>query len=164
MREDMFEIIIERPRYGSRWMGRGKGRYGSKKRSDPESLPLKEPMWFRGKSKCLNENLAPLVRFLERRVGRPWSAVWSELRERISANSQVQKHVMVHVLQFVEQNPVMIEGVAHLPGAWGSRRDQYFKISGHRRWGKFYVCPRTGLLRSAAEDEKRRAKGKPKAK
>jgi hypothetical protein len=152
MRKDMFEIIIERPRYGSR-AGDGKGRYASKLRADPDCLPLKEPMWVRGNTKCLNENLAPLLRFLDRRVGRPWSAVWSEIRQQISPRSVVQKHVYDHILQMVEQNPVLIDGIPHHPVAWGPRRDEYRPLTTNR-WWRFYVCPRTGLLRSTAENKR----------
>lgn len=149
MRKDMFEIIIERPRLGAG--GSGKGRYTTKRRTDPEALPTKEPMWFRGQTKCLNENLAPLLRFLQRRVGRPWDAVWSELREFLSPKSTVQKHVFDHVWQFVERNPVFIDGIPHRPEASGSGRDKYWPLSSYG-WRGFYICPRTGLLRVAKAD------------
>lgn len=154
MRKDMFEIIIERPRYGGRISG--KGRYGSKRRTNPEALPTKEPMWYRGQTKCLNENLAPLRRFLERRVGRPWNDVWSELREFLSPKSAVQKHVFDHVWDYVEKNPRFIDGIPHCPEAYGPQRDKFFPLSNYRLRG-FYVCPRTGLLRLAHADHQRRA-------
>jgi hypothetical protein len=160
MRKDMFEIIIERPRLG--WRVYGKGRYQTKRRTDPETLPRKEPMWYRGQSKSLNENLAPLRRFLNCRVGRPWNAVWSELREFLSPRSAVQKHVFDHVLQYVERNPVMIDGIPHRPAGSGPHRNQYFSVSKYPLHG-FYVCPRTGLLCSAQaahERKTRRQKGK----
>jgi hypothetical protein len=155
MRKDMFEIIIERPRYGGH--GSAKGRYAMKRRTNPEVLPCKEPMWFRGKSKELNENLAPLRRFLGRRVGRPWNTVWSELREFLSPKNAVQKHVYDHVLQFVELNPVMIDGIPHHPEARGPNRDQFWPLSIYG-WRGFYVCPRTGLLRLAKTDHDRKAR------
>lgn len=154
MRKDMSEIIIERPRYGHR-DGDGKGRYRSKLRTDPDCFALKEPMWRRGHTKSLNENLAPLRRFLLRRVGRPWDAVWSELREHLSPNSTVQKHVYDHVLQYVERNPVFIDGIPHAPAASGPKRDRYWPIGSWWRGG-FYVCPRTGLLRLAKRTARRR--------
>jgi hypothetical protein len=114
-------------------------------------------MWFRGKTKSFNENLAPLRRFLERRIGRPWNAVWSELREFLSPKSAVQKHVFDHVVQFVERNPVMIDGSPHRPEACGSHRDSYWPLSTYGLHG-FYVCPRTGILRLARQDHERKAK------
>lgn len=159
MRKDMFEIIIERPRLGARMSG--KGRYATKRRTNPEVLPTKEPMWYRGQTKCLNENLAPLRRFLARRVGRPWDAVWSELREFLSPKSAVQKHVFDHVRQYVEQNPVFKDGIPHNPGARGARRDNYFPLSTYP-WRGFYVCPITGLLQLAQIDYKRKAQAEKK--
>ena len=161
MRHDMAEIIIERPRYGH-GAGDGKGRYRSKLRADPDCFSQKEPMWFRGNSKSLNENLAPLRRFLTRRVGRPWNAVWSELREHLSPNSTVQKHVYDHVLQYVERNPVFIDGNPHIPQGRGSRRDEYFPLGGPWRGG-FYVCPRTGVLRKAERTPRPKKTVEPKA-
>ncbi|MBK9261663.1 MAG: hypothetical protein IPM54_17890 [Polyangiaceae bacterium] len=155
MRKDMFEIIIERPRLG--WRAKGKGRYVTKRRTDPEALPCKEPMWFRGQTKSLNENLAPLRRFLGRRVGRPWNAVWSELREFLSPKSAVQKHVYDHVLQYVERNPVIIDGIPYHPTASGPNRDKFWPLSSYG-WRGFYVCPRTGLLRLARDDHQRKAR------
>lgn len=157
MRKDMFEIIIERPRYGRR--SSGKGRYAIKRRTNPEVLPTKEPMWYRGKTKSLNENLAPLRRFLERRVGRPWDSVWSELREFLSPKSAVQKHVFDHVLQYVEKNPVFKEGIPYHPDARGPNRDNFFPLSTYRCRG-FYVCPDTGLLKVAKIDHQRKAHAK----
>jgi hypothetical protein len=113
-------------------------------------------MWFRGQTKSLNENLAPLRRFLERRVGRPWNSVWSEMREFLSPSSTVHNHVFIHVWQFVERNPVIIDGIPHRPEASGPRRDKYWPLSNYRCHG-FYVCPRTGLLCVARMDHQRKA-------
>jgi len=162
MREDMFEIIIERPRLG-RSVRRSGGRHDARAKADPESAPRWEPVWYRGNTRCLNENLAPLRRFLAARVGRPWDAVWSEIRASLSPSSAVQKHVFDHVLQYVERNPVMIDGVPHHPDASGSKRDKYFPLRSHGKWGGFYVCPRTGLFCSAQEAHLRRKKKKKRA-
>ncbi len=163
MRKDMFELIIERPRYdGGRGRGAGKGRYATRMKADPEAAPQKEGMKYRGCTRALNENLAPLRRFLARRVGRPWDAVWSEIRASLSPNSAVQKHVFDHVRQFVEQNPILIDGIPHAPDGSGPRRDQFMPLRSHGLWQDFYVCPRTGLLCSAAEADRRRKTRAPK--
>ncbi|MRG90379.1 hypothetical protein [Polyangium spumosum] len=159
MRKDMFELIIERPRYDwGRGRGAGKGRYATRMKADPEAAPLKEGMKYRGQTRVLSENFAPLRRFLARRVGRPWDAVWSEIRAHLSPSSAVQKHVFDHVLQFVERNPVMIDGVPHSPEGNGPRRDVFYPLRSHGPWQSFYVCPRTGLLCSVAEAHLRRKK------
>lgn len=144
MRSDMFEVIIERPRGGG-----GRVKWGRSLERTPRAIeraPSREGMRARGRSKFLNENLAPLKRFLRSRVGRPWDAVRSELREGLSMDSAVQKHVMDHVRQMVEENPVMIDGRPHGPCAYEGR---YRPLRCHPRWPMFYVCPRTGLLREA---------------
>jgi hypothetical protein len=136
----MDEVIIERPRWNR---GKtGKGRYQERARLDPEALPTKERMKLRHGSKELNENLAPLRRFLARRVGRSWNTVHQEISAQLSMASAVQKHVLDHLRQFVELHPVMIDGVPHEPVALGSARDDYRPVRG------FYVCPQTGILRA----------------
>src|SRR5580698_7836686 len=108
MRSDMFEVIIERPR----WNG-GRGSHGKGRRAEPRrqhDAPLWEPVSLGRGTKSLNENLAPLRRFLERRVGRPWDAVRGEICALITPRSAVQKHVLDHVKQMVEENAVLIDG------------------------------------------------------
>ena len=73
----------------------------------------------RGSSKHLNENLAPLKRFLARRVGRPWSRVYAEICEHIALRSAVQKHVLDHLHQFVKTAVVLIDGRPHEALAYG---------------------------------------------
>ena len=117
MREDMFEVIIERPRCGSRMGHRRRARRMDANvdvRRDPEAMPLQIGLsrWTKmGRSKMLNENLAPLRRYLERQVNRPWDKVWSEISENLSASSTVQQHVRDHVGDFVAFRTLMKDGV-----------------------------------------------------
>jgi hypothetical protein len=139
MRHDMFELIIERPRGGS---GRSpKGRARQRARSHPDLAPSREPMSIGRGSKWLNENLAPLKRFLLSQIGRPWDKVHAEICEHITMNSAVQKHVLDHVRQMVELDVVMIDGRPHRP-------NPIYPLGG-TRYEELYVCPRTGLLRLA---------------
>lgn len=154
MRRDMFEVIIERPRLGHRGMKR-KGRRDERTERAFDRAPKRLGMGREGKTKQLNENLAPLRRFLASRVGRPWSRVRSEMSAVLSMASAVQKHVMDHVRQMVEENPVMIDGVPHEPSARGG---ELRPLTQWRRFGQFYVCPRTGLLRRAGPERRSRAK------
>jgi hypothetical protein len=140
MRSDMFEVIIERPRV-NRGYNRPKGRRGEARRQ--QEAPVRESTSrHRGGSKVLNENLAPLRRFLRSRVGRPWNDVHSEICSLLNVRSAVQKHVLDHVKDMVEVNVVLVDGRPH-------------HAAGHlfagalivrSRWRGFYVCPRTGLL------------------
>jgi hypothetical protein len=54
--------------------------------------------------KFLNENLAPLRRFLHQSVGRPWNDVYSEISQHIRLSSAVQFHILQHIGDFVERN------------------------------------------------------------
>ena len=118
MREDMFEVIIERPRWGSR-MGhpRRAKRMDAKVTAarDPDALLSKLGMQrgakFARSSKSLNENLAPLRRYLEKQVNRPWDKVWSEICENLSTASTVQQHVRDHIVDFVAVQSFAKNGV-----------------------------------------------------
>jgi hypothetical protein len=153
----MFEVIIERPRVGASWPDRTKGRRAEIARLHPDLAPIREPMSIGRGSKHLNENLAPLRRFLERNVGRPWDAVRAEICAHIAVRSAVQKHVMDHVKEMVETNAVLIDGRPHHPIADGPRRDRYRPLRAYRSWS-FYVCPKTGLLKLPPSDGSRRKK------
>ena len=147
MRRDMFEVIIERPRLGAH--GSKKQRTGERTARAFERAPAKVPMGRGRGTKELNENLAPLRRFLASRTGRPWNAVHSEMCAVLSMGSAVQKHVLDHVKQYVEENPLMIDGRPHDPVAFLGR---HHPLTAFGRWWKFYVCPRTGLLRKAPRE------------
>lgn len=144
MRRDMFEVIIERPRLRFRDAVR-KGRRKETTERAFERAPKQRGMGREGKTKCLNENLAPLWRFLAKHVGKPYNHVQSEMRAVLSMSSAVQKHVIDHVRDMVEEHPVMIDGVPHSSHAWNG---QYWPLTRRRR-PAFYVCPKTGLLRLA---------------
>lgn len=152
MRSDMAEVIIERPRWnGGRWNVKGRRREARWW----QEAPVQEPMSIGRGGKQLNENLAPLRRFLERRVGRPWDDVHREISARLAVRSAVQKHVMDHVKEMVERCPVFIDGTPHHPKAWGPVRSEYWPI-GYNRWRRFYVCPRDGVLCMADKKRVRR--------
>jgi hypothetical protein len=89
------------------------------------------------RTKWLSENLNPLERLLERRVGRKWDRVYSEIREHVRFDDPIQLHVLQHLWQYVERHVVMIEGVPH-------EATSRWPLSGYGR--SFYVCPRTGIL------------------
>ncbi len=151
MRSDMFEVIIERPRRNGHWVKDTKERRKEYESVNIINSPRREPMSIGRGDKSLNENLAPLRRFLDRNVGRPWNKVHSEIAEHLSMNSQVQKHVLVHVNDYVEKNPVIIDGQPYSPIATGPRRDHYRALYSYRCRGAFYVCPKTGILKKAPE-------------
>ena len=148
MREDMDEIIIERPRWGSRMSHKRRaGRFDRKVevRRDPEGLPfrvgLKRAALMAGTPKNLNENLRPLQRYLESQINRPWDKVWSEISTNLRVTSAVQQHVRDHVTDFVAIRATVKDGAIWVPerGYWPVRLEESnFQM---------YVDPRTGLLR-----------------
>ena len=142
MREDMYELLIERPRGG--WRGR---RDKARPPRDPDLLPAFESSSrHRGGTKSLSENLKPMVRFLEKHLGRPWNDVHSEISARLRIDSAVQKHVMDHLRQMVEVNAILVDGCVRAPeGDWLARRS-------------FYVCPRTGQLRRPPQGRKKKTR------
>ena len=104
MRPDMSKVIVERQRRGG-----GEAKPGRKRKIDEETdLPDKEgirrPHMKGWNMKELNENLSPLYRFLDSRVGKLWNKVHSEISESISLDNAVQKHVLDHLKQMVHKN------------------------------------------------------------
>ena len=150
MREDMYELIIERPRWGSRWLKypRRAKRVDDKvtTRQDPDRLASKVGMKRGAKgarlSKSLNENLAPLRRYLERQVNRPWDKVWSEISANLESGNTVQQHVRDHVEDFVAYRTFVKDGVVYLAGRRGGTPRPVTE-----GWQRLYVDPRTGILR-----------------
>jgi hypothetical protein len=131
MREDMARVIVERPRIKA--FNCRKGR-----QQELEDWPTHEGMRrahaWRGDRKELNENLAPLRRYLAKQVGRPWNKVYSEIATHLRVDSTVQQHVRDHLKDFVAIKPRR-----HIHG-WRS------SIRGGLWWQPFYVDPITGLL------------------
>jgi hypothetical protein len=149
MRDDMFELIIERPRSGSRWMKHARRARRRDVKVDLQREPdavLRQIGMGRGAAmgrgrKMLNENLAPLRRYLEKQVNRPWDKVWFEISENLSTGSTVQQHVRDHISDFVAMRSFIKDGAVWLAGRYGSPvqlRDSHVRL---------YVDPRTGLLR-----------------
>jgi len=141
MREDMAKVIVERPRFG------GGVRFPRTTAAVRDDLPLEEswkrqgmrrPWNWTPSRKMLNENLAPLVRYLRSNVGRPWNKVYSEVCQRINRNSAVQMHVWQHLMWEVCTDPHLVPQMLQgRVGRWPWSFRQY----------RFYVDPKTGLLR-----------------
>lgn len=131
MREDMAKVIVERPRIKP--FSNRKGR-----RQALDDLPKHEGMRRgnaeRGDTKRLNENLAPLRRYLESQVGRPWEKVYSEITANLRVDSTVQQYVRGHLRDFVAVTP--------------RRNMSGWRLSfrGGLWWQRLYVDPVTGLL------------------
>lgn len=104
MRSDMAKVIVERPRYKGREPSFNARKSAferrSRDRTDHEVLAKTMPTRMFG-TRCLNENLKPLLRFLRRRVGKPWNDVHAELSARLAPRRAIDAHVLDHVKHFV---------------------------------------------------------------
>lgn len=146
MREDMFKVIVERPRHG-RYL---KSKYPCPR--DLEESPNHEGLKKRHRyRKSLNENLNPLERFLTKHINRPWDKVYSELCSGIDRRSTVQQHIHQHIDDFVVRKVVEIDGELHSIESWGGHRSL-----AHRWQSKLYVDPATGILRKNVFRERAR--------
>ncbi len=157
MRQDMFKKLVERPRHRA-WR---ETRRAQRRRDmlDPESAPVRERMSRHGKT--LNENLAPLRRYLLSQVGRQWDDVYSDIRKHLRARSITHLHVLQHLADMVVEHVVMVDGVPHQP---------YHQSYGGltplrpRRWSSVvWVDPKSGALRRVVPPPKPTAESDPDA-
>ncbi|MFS2166478.1 hypothetical protein [Variovorax sp. Varisp62] len=139
MRDDMDKVIVERPRRGGGVQGDGRKWRNSKERGS--RLGMKHGYEY---PKGLNENLAPLKRWLHKQVHRPWDKVYSELCSGIDRRSTVQAHIFEHIDDFVERDTVMRDGEVLVRAAWWGRGDRVPLEEASRV--ELFVHPVTGIL------------------
>ena len=167
MRADMGKVLVERPRlrvYSGRskpGKGYGKGLHKSLAAGDP---PRREGMKARYGSyrKFFNENLAPLRRFLDANVGRPWDKVYAEICEHVDRGNVVQKHVLTHLFDYVVVHTVLIDGEprrSHARGRWWDDANRSLRTSHNRH--QWYVCPKSGLLKRSRYVPRRHERPEP---
>ena len=169
MREDMFKVIVERPRWGSRHAMRTKLRYDKipgRKRATGRRMALEANGW----TKCLNENLAPLKRYLHKQTGRPWNKVYSEISQHLDTGSTVKQHVRDHLTDFILVDVTLTRDGGFVAGNhWGR------PLTPDQWWAELYVDPNDGLIKRTdklcrklglrhyraklRDDRKRRAQG-----
>ena len=138
MRSDMSKVIVERPRRGGHHHKQGRPLRDLEDNISHEGMRVPYVRYYNAKE--LNENLAPLLRFLNSRVGQLWDDVYSEICENIRTTNAVQEHIRDHVKQFVETSTSLDkEG-----NIWINRyRPFLLEDDGFTR---FYVDPRDGKL------------------
>ncbi len=140
MRDDMFKIIVERPRWR-------RGHTPSAKlklfRDDRAAIGLKRHVYEElGYAKGLNENLAPLIRFLRGNIGRRWDEVYSEICAGLDTGSTVKMHVRQHLDDFVLRR---ISQGRH--GEWMQDGEILAPDSYRRKRAQLFVDPVDGLLK-----------------
>jgi len=146
MRDDMDKIITERVRHGAGRTRRDPAR-GSK---DYDNLPHYESTRrhhnVNHTAKEFSDNLAPLKRYFDKQVGRPWSKVYAEIAQGIDTRKTTSAHILQHVDQFVASNCVPCELTESVTG--------YVYHSEHYgRWAvgenQIMVDPSDGILKRA---------------
>ncbi len=99
MREDMFKVVVERPRWASRFGDSPKLRKtdkSAKRIGHKRQVAEVAKIW-----KSLNENLAPLRRYLHKQRGRKWDDVFSEICQHLDTGSTVKMHIREHLEDFI---------------------------------------------------------------
>jgi hypothetical protein len=143
MRDDMFKVIVERPRRVNSNAYKGDGRPFRNREDGPAMLGMKKGYNDR---KWLNENLAPLRRFLEKQINRPWDKIHGEIRAAIDARSTVKQHILQHLDNFVAiQTRWKADGKGgHVMVRESSWSGRYVTLEESRM--ELFVHPLTGIL------------------
>jgi hypothetical protein len=137
----MNKVLVERPRR------QGDGGAKPRRRKNPphDLMPAHEGMraphvrnWS---GKELNENLAPLRRFLHSRVGCKWDEIYGEISKSLRTTNAVQQHVRDHIWDYVATRCFWQDGVLWIAPRRGEPRPL------GKQWIEFYVDPDDGLLR-----------------
>lgn len=149
MRKDISKVLTLTGRAGGQFETY-KYKRRRRRQQDPESSPKKEGMRrpYSYDRKMFDEYFPPLVGFLRKSVGRRWDDVYSEIRENLNLKTATQYHVWQHIYDFVEKDPIFIDGIPH--SLW------YLADPRELRDGELYVDAK-GFLRA------HRQKKQPKA-
>lgn len=148
MRRDMSKVIVERARLHAGPLRKGRTPQSLDELDElPRGQGLHRQARERGGDKALNENLAPLYRFLEKSVGRPWDKVYSELRANIKPGNTVQEHVLSHVADKIHVKVQLVEPTPHAPTGIECHHRRYGAFA--VREGDLYVDPRDGIVKRA---------------
>lgn len=141
MRKDMAKVIVARPRIVDSVRRRGRTRPDDLL---PKGVGLRRDAMEHGGFKMLNENLAPLRRYLEKQAGRPWNHVYSEIAANLRPSSTVQQHVRDHLKDFVALNPEPV-----MRSIWCAERRRW--IEGRGPWSQALYVDKQGVLRRTAD-------------
>lgn len=139
MREDMFKVIVERPRRTRGKSTKTKLRYF---RDDRSRMSGRRMACELNDRKWLNENLAPLKRYLFTQRGRKWDDVFSEICQHIDTGSTVKMHVREHLDDFIVRN-IMISD----DGMYCDMDSPQYQRRADSWWKELYVCPIDGRIK-----------------
>ena len=150
MRKDMKKILVGRPRIGSFQKNFEVRDLRRLKPSEEDNAPMRLSMKPKGAIwwddpfdprglKILNENFAPLKRFLHSKIGQPWDRVYREIRRFNPPDSAVSKHIYDHLYEFVDLHPRYVNGELDIP---------YHSPFGNLHCHLYCYVDREGVLRA----------------
>lgn len=148
MREDMYKVVINRPRHASRYATKSKLRYLDG-HDVPSRITGKQIFRYRKKAitKYFSDHVMPLKRFLFSQRGRKWDDVFSEICAQLDTGSTVKMHVHEHIDGFIVRKVrIDADGMYLGCGDWVnnlSRPDQW--------WPDLYVCPMDGRIKETKD-------------
>ena len=144
MRADMFKVIVERPRWASRHASAVKLK--KDKNFDRKFVGHKRPALEAAPyTKSLNENLAPLKRYLHKQRGRRWNDVFSEICAHLDTTSTVKMHVREHIEDFI-----VVRTSVDLDGNWLGQRKWGGAQPIAQWWPELYVDPFDGIIKQTS--------------
>lgn len=149
----LHEELIECYRHGRGWPNKAKGYDKRQVGSDFQYARKQESIKFRsgGGTKWQNDNLSPLIRFLEQNQGKNWDKIYSCLCQTMSKNSLLGQHLFDHLFDFVETK-VYFEDGKIMGCGWG----RPMELISWSRWPQFYVHPETGQLLKVKKKRRKR--------
>jgi hypothetical protein len=144
MREDMYKVVINRPRHASRYATKAKLRYLGD-HDVPSRMTGKQIFRYKKKAitKHFSDHVMPLKRYLFSQRGRKWDDVFSEICAQLDTGSTVKMHVHEHIDGFILRKVRIDEdGVYRGCGSWHYNLD-----TPDRWWPDLYVCPIDGRVK-----------------
>ncbi len=138
----LYEELIECRRWGGGDKNKKYRDKGDKRRIqnliEIDSLPQKTSYKAKRCWTSLEDNLEPLIRFLESNKGRLWNDVYSDLIKQLDTRTATGLHVLQHLWDFVAINTKLEDDkLIHYNSSGGFSWFRSFR---------FYVDPKTGKL------------------
>jgi hypothetical protein len=157
MRDDMANVVTERPRRGHRnkskkTTGRRIWPYHPDREYDePTRLPVARGRQYGYEAKEFSDLINPLRRYLRSCLGRTWSKVHSDLSKKLDRRSLSGSHIWDHVMWEIETDCYIgANGLVY-------SNDRTYHLSEYPIDG-LYVHPKTGLIREQRRPMRNRVK------
>ena len=149
MRKDFQKLLCECYKEGRGWAtSSGSVRRRLKRLQDDEDTCTSTHIAaskIRTRDKSFGENLAPLKRFIEKQIGRPWNKVYSEICQHNSKAGAVGLHIFQHLFFYIETDTIKDERgrIFTKAGEQGS----WWRKSAELIFGALYVDPDDNIIK-----------------